>query len=170
VAQTRAALSANAEMILLYWDIGRMIAARQEQEGWGKGLLSRLATDLKNEIPEIKGFSERNLQLMIQFQSEYPSLFSIPKRPVAELPQAAQSTGNGGLTVVRRPAGQLTQGDPSSIAQRVVAQLSWGHNVILIQKVKDLATRLWYARQALEQGWSRDSLAAQIRNRAHERQ
>lgn len=34
-AQTRAMLSVNAELIQLYWDIGRIIAARQQQEGWG---------------------------------------------------------------------------------------------------------------------------------------
>ena len=84
-AQNRAVMSANAEMIRLYWDIGQMVAKRQGLEGWGKGLLRRLAVDLKDEIPEIKGFSERNLQLMIQFQREYPGLFAIPQRPVAEL-------------------------------------------------------------------------------------
>ena len=47
-AQHRAALSANAEMVLLYWDIGRLIAARQEHEGWGAGVIPRLAVDLKN--------------------------------------------------------------------------------------------------------------------------
>lgn len=48
-AQHRAALSANAELILLYWDIGRMVAARQKQEGCGAGVIPRLAVDLKNE-------------------------------------------------------------------------------------------------------------------------
>jgi hypothetical protein len=86
-AQNRAVMSANAEMISMYWDIGQMVAKRQGLEGWGKGLLRRLADDLKDEIPEIKGFSERNLQLMIQFQREYPGLFAIPQRPVAELPE-----------------------------------------------------------------------------------
>ena len=57
-AQNRALMSANAEMIRLYWDIGQMVAKRQGLEGWGKGLLRRLATDIKDEIPEIKGFSE----------------------------------------------------------------------------------------------------------------
>jgi len=47
--------------------------------------------------------------------------------------------------------------------------LTWAHNVILIQKVKDLPTRLWYARQAFEHGWSRDVLSLQIQSRAHER-
>jgi predicted nuclease of restriction endonuclease-like (RecB) superfamily len=41
--------------------------------------------------------------------------------------------------------------------------------VILIQKVKHLPTRLWYARKAFEHGWSRDVLSLQIQSRAHER-
>lgn len=47
-AQARAVRSANTELILLYWDIGRMIAARQSEEGWGSGVIPRLAADLKN--------------------------------------------------------------------------------------------------------------------------
>ena len=45
--------------------------------------------------------------------------------------------------------------------------MTWAHNVIRIQKVKDLPTRLWYARQAFEHGWSRDIFSLQIQNRAH---
>ena len=56
------------------------------------------------------------------------------------------------------------------MVQRAVVQLSWAHNVILIQKLKHVPTRLWYARQALKHGWSRDALTVQIQNRAHERQ
>ncbi len=47
--QLRANLSANAEMLATYWDIGKMIYQRQQQEGWGKGVVPRLAKDLKNE-------------------------------------------------------------------------------------------------------------------------
>ena len=54
--------------------------------------------------------------------------------------------------------------------QRTVAQLPWAHNVILIQKLNDLPTRLWYARQAIAQGWSRDTLTAMIKSNAHKRQ
>ena len=85
-AQHKAMLSANAEMILMYWDIGRMIAARQEREGWGAGVIPRLAVDLKNELPEEKGFSDTNLKRMVQFSREYPTLFPIGARPVAKLP------------------------------------------------------------------------------------
>jgi predicted nuclease of restriction endonuclease-like (RecB) superfamily len=46
----------------------------------------------------------------------------------------------------------------------------WSHHIVLIEKVKDFPTRLWYARQVVEQGWSREALIAQIKQRAHERQ
>jgi hypothetical protein len=52
--QTRAMLSANAEMIMTYWDIGRMIQERQVREGWGTSVIPRLARDLRNELPEVK--------------------------------------------------------------------------------------------------------------------
>ena len=73
-AQTKAVFSANAELILLYWDIGRMIHQRQKREGWGAAVIPRLARDIRNDLPEMKGFSERNLKRMIRFYREYPGL------------------------------------------------------------------------------------------------
>jgi predicted nuclease of restriction endonuclease-like (RecB) superfamily len=153
-AQHRAALSANAEMILLYWDIGRMIAARQEREGWGAGVIPRLAVDLKNDLPEEKGFSERNLGRMIAFFRAY----SILPQPVANLEISVspitENSGNQSPTILPQPVAQLETALAKSqflfflpIVQRSVAHLPWGHNVILIEKLKDLPTRLWYARQ-----------------------
>jgi predicted nuclease of restriction endonuclease-like (RecB) superfamily len=172
-AQHRVALSANAEMIRLYWDIGCLIAARQEREGWGAGVLPRLAVDLKNELPEEKGFSLRNLKLMVQFYRAYPERLAIGQRSVAQLIESSSSAEIGQPAVAQTdppPVPETHQFSAAPILQRAVVQLSWAHNVILIQKLKHLPTRLWYARQTLEQGWSRDTLAVQIKNRAHERQ
>lgn len=55
------------------------------------------------------------------------------------------------------------------IVQQAVAQFPWSHNVILLDKVRDAETRLWYARKACEEGWSRNVLAMQIEARLHER-
>jgi len=153
--QTRAVLSANAEMILTYWDIGRMILERQEREGWGASVIPRLSRDLRNELPEVKGFSERNIKLMVQFYREYPSLSPIGQRAVAQLTD-------------KRPAAQ--EQNDAELMQRLVAQLLWAQNVLLMQKVKDRPTRCWYAHAAIEQGWSRDILLHMIKGRAHERQ
>ncbi len=56
------------------------------------------------------------------------------------------------------------------IGQQPVAQIPWGHNIDLLDKLTDHDTRLWYATQTIENGWSRNVLAMQIKSRLHERQ
>ena len=63
-ARMSAALAANAELITLYLDIGREILARQTAEGWGTGFIERLAKDLRNTFPDMKGLSPRNFAYM----------------------------------------------------------------------------------------------------------
>jgi len=86
-AQTRAMLAVNAELVRLYWDIGQIIDQRQQHEGWGAGVIPRLAQALKNELPEVKGFSERNIGLMVRFYREYPDA-AILQAPLAKIPVA----------------------------------------------------------------------------------
>jgi predicted nuclease of restriction endonuclease-like (RecB) superfamily len=164
-AQVRTAMAGNASMLMLYWEIGGVLAERQKNEGWGAAVLPRLATDLHNDLPEMKGFSARNLRLMIQFFSEYPAFGPIWQRAVAKL----SDDFTGGKKVPPLMSQLPAESADAQIWQRAVAQLTWAHNVILIQKVKELPTRLWYARQAFEHGWSRDVLSLQIQSRAHER-
>ncbi len=57
-----------------------------------------------------------------------------------------------------------------AIVQQVVAQLPWGHNVRLLDRLSTNEERLWYARNAIEFGWSRNVLEIQIGTRLHERQ
>ncbi len=164
-AQVRTAMAGNASMLMLYWEIGGVLAERQKNEGWGAAVLPRLATDLHNDLPEVKGFSARNLRLMIQFFDEYPAFGPIWQRAVAKLSDDPTGGRKGLPPMPQLPA----ESADDQIWQRAVAQLTWAHNVILIQKVKDLPTRLWYARQTFEHGWSRDVLSLQIQSRAHER-
>lgn len=174
-AQRKAAFSANIEMILMYWDVGRLIAARQEQEGWGAGVIPRLAVDLKNDLPEQKGFSARNIGRMIAFFRAYPIvpqavalLGFTADAPILPPPVAKLGPVDvAGVTTVLRSD---EVGSAPLLAQLPVAEIPWSHNVILMEKLKDLPTRLWYARQVAEQGWSRDLLVAQIKSRLHERQ
>lgn len=56
-----------------------------KHEGWGAGVIPRLARELKNEMPELKGFSERNIKRMLAFFLAYPDLESIVTQPAAQL-------------------------------------------------------------------------------------
>ncbi|MEZ4267611.1 MAG: PDDEXK nuclease domain-containing protein [Myxococcota bacterium] len=130
-ARMRATLAANAELTLLYWDLGRAILERQEQEGWGAKVVDRLSVDLRRAFPDMKGLSPRNLKYMRTFAGAWPE---------------------------------------RSIVQQAVAQIPWGHNVRLLDKLGDPEVRLWYAKKARLHGWSRDVLVMQIETRLHDRQ
>ncbi len=84
-AQVKAALAVNQELILLYWQMGRDILLRQQQEGWGAKIIDRLAQDLKREFPDIKGFSSRNLKYMRAFAEAYPELLFV-QQVAAQIP------------------------------------------------------------------------------------
>lgn len=60
-AQYEALRAVNKELISLYWDIGRMIAERQQGKSWGTSVVEQLARDLQTEFPGIQGFSVQNL-------------------------------------------------------------------------------------------------------------
>lgn len=130
-AQQRAALAVNRELVLLYWQIGRDILARQAREGWGAKVIERLAHDLRTAFPDMKGFSRANLMYMRAFAEAWPQ---------------------------------------AEIVQQAVGQLPWGHNLVLLGKLKGPELRLAYARRAIEHGWSRNLLEIHIETRLLERE
>ncbi|OKZ11843.1 DUF1016 domain-containing protein [Parabacteroides sp. CH2-D42-20] len=136
LAQKKAIYAANEEMLTMYWDIGKLLSESQKQIGWGNNALEQLSNDLKNDYPKVKGFSPRNCRCMIQFYKEYNQELTIWQQPVAKL-------------------------EVSNLILPV-KQLSWSHNVILMQKVKDLKARYWYMIQCLKNGWGRNFLVEAI--------
>ncbi|MDF1660071.1 MAG: PDDEXK nuclease domain-containing protein [Verrucomicrobiales bacterium] len=162
-SRVRAHLAVNRERTLLYYDIGQMISLRQKEEGWGSAVIPRLAVDLKASFPEIKGFSERNLKRMIAFFREYPALAEKVPQAVAQAfdPSATESLHQPTEKVPQPVALLLPALDHS------VVQIPWGHNIVLIEKVKDLEARRFYAAKILENSWSRAVLVHQIESELH---
>lgn len=68
-AQYKAALSVNRELIVLYYNIGKII---NEHKVWGNRFIDNLAADIKLSFPSIKGYSVRNLKYMSKFAETYP--------------------------------------------------------------------------------------------------
>ncbi|MFB3891132.1 MAG: YhcG family protein [Phycisphaerae bacterium] len=144
-AQVKAALSVNRELVYLYWTIGRDIAQRQQQEGWGKAVVEQLASDLQKAFPGLEGFSARNIWHARAFYLAYAEDQEKLTQPVSE-------------------------SRPPSILKQPVSEIPWGHNIVLLQKLKDPAKRLWYAQQAIVNGWSRAMLVHWIESDLHARQ
>ena len=126
-SQQRALLAVNKELILLYWNIGSKILEAQDKEGWGAKIIETLSKELKNEFPDLTGFSSRNLKYMRNFAETYRDFLFV---------------------------------------QQVVAQIPWGHNLVLIEKIKSS----WYVLKTIENGWSRNTLVHQIESDLYSRQ
>ncbi len=69
-AKVRAAVAVNQQLVLLYWGIGKEILTRQQVEGWGSKVVERLAKDLRDEFPEMRGLSRTNLLYNARFCRE----------------------------------------------------------------------------------------------------
>ena len=84
-SRLKAQRTVNTELIELYWNIGHQILIRQEEQGWGSGVVKRLAEDLRAEFPDMTGLSQRNLQYMRSFARSW-AVGSIAQQPAAQLP------------------------------------------------------------------------------------
>lgn len=148
-SQFKAIISVNSVMLSLYWQVGHLILTQQQKLGWGSKVIEQLAKDIKKEFSDLEGFSPRNLRYMRQFAATYPDLLTPEKGMNA--PSAH---------------GIMEQ---MVIGQQVVAQLSWSHHVILMDKVSDAAERMFYIESAVSNGWSRNVLSLQIKSNLYGR-
>lgn len=170
--QTKAAAAVNRELILLYWHLGQKILLAQKTEGWGAGIVTRMAEDLADEFPDMGGFSERNLAYMLAFVEAWTP-GSILQQPVAELKKSFRVPASKlkRRTILQQPVAKLA---PQSAVipdapPEPLAQLPWSTNLILLHKLKEPKIRLWYAHKSVAHGWSRSVLSLQIESRLHER-
>lgn len=151
LAQQRAIYAANEEMLRMYWDIGGMLQQSQEADGWGKKTLQRLAVDLKNDYPEIKGLSVRNMQCMMQFFNEYNQELTMVKGAVSSITQSAIAQSDKDSKPITQST--LAQLDRYNFTLPV-KHLNWTHNLILMQQVKDIRARYWYMVQSITNHWT----------------
>ena len=127
-ARYKATTSVNKELIILYYNIGKIINAHK---AWGNKFIESLATDIAIDFPNAKGYSIRNLKYMAKFAEIYPD---------------------------------------EQFVQQVVAQIPWGHNIVLMDRFNDAKIRQWYIEKSIENGWSRNVLIHQIESGLYERQ
>src|SRR3954463_5083762 len=160
-ARIKAGLAANRELLALYWDIGRLILARQKKAGWGAKVIDRLSQDLQGEFPGQQGFSPRNLKYMRAFADAWPETV-IVHQPDAQRAELALGIVQAPLAPMERPV--------AAIVHQPGAQLPWKHHCLLLDKLDTPVHRLWYAAKAVEHGWSRNVLALQIDGGLHTRQ
>jgi predicted nuclease of restriction endonuclease-like (RecB) superfamily len=130
-AQLHAVQAVNRELLLLYWQIGRGILERQQQQGWGAKVIEQLSHDLHAAFPQMKGFSTRNLKYMRAFAISYPD-----ETFVQEV--LAQITWYHHITLLEKVKDEQER---LWYIQQAIAQ-GWSRNVLVMQ----IETHLYYRR------------------------
>lgn len=152
-AKLHTALNVNVGTLTLYWNIGKSILQKQEQEGWGKQVIEQLSKDLISRYPDDRGYSKRNLGYMKSFAMQYPD-FPFLQVPLAKLKE---------LPILQATLAKL-ESEGKDFVQVPLAQISWYHHISLLPKVKDEAERAYYITETAQNGWSRDVMLLQIDN------
>ena len=122
----------NSSVTQLYWNIGKRLASEKLEKGYGGKVVEQLSVDLKVEFPDTDGFSPRSLWDMKRFYEFYTESDQILPRPVAV--------------------------SDNNILPQVVAVLPWGHNRLILSKIKDRQEAIYYAEAAVKMGWTRNIL------------
>lgn len=145
----KVALAANGELIALYYEIGAQIVDRESHAQWGSGFIDAFSHDLRAAFPEIGGFSSKNLRYCRAFFRFYcdPAIW---QQAVAKLRESPWSGTEAELS-------------------RLLACIPWGHNIQIFTKCGSLVEARFYIAQTLEQGWSRDVLALQLKSNLYAR-
>jgi predicted nuclease of restriction endonuclease-like (RecB) superfamily len=140
-SQLKASVKVNAELMDLYWSMGRDIIEKQETAKWGDGFIKQLSADLKKEFPDIQGFSVRNIKYIRQWYVFYNQQNIVGQQAVAQF----------------------------ELVQQLVAQIPWGHNLKIISKCKSINEALFYINKTIELGWSRDTLDTHLKLNEYKR-
>ncbi len=148
-AQIKTALAANSSLIEFYWNLGREIFEKQQQAKWGSNFLDQLSKDLRQEFPQIKGFSTTNLKYCKLF---YRYVLIRPQSGDELKPEISHQFGDKTNLFINKELYQK------------MCTIPWGHTKLIIGKIKNSEQAKFYIQQTIENGWSRDVLALQIKS------
>ena len=174
-SRAKAALSVNEQLIVMYWQLGQMIVAKQKEHQWGDTVIEKLSADLQKAFPEMKGFSRANLynckkwvlfygnkkvqQAVGQMQKQLPAKKVQP--PVGQMQKQLP------FKIVQPPVGQFKPAVKKILL--LVTQIPWSHNIIIIEKTNSIDEALFYIKQTIENNWSRNMLLNQVALQLHKR-
>lgn len=148
-AQIKAAVKVNTEKLRFNWSIGRDLVMRKAEEKWGSGVVEQLSLDLQEAFPKDKGFGCRNLWNMKKWYQCFSSKESLEK--LHQLGAELHQRGNYGLM-------KLHQLGAESDFPSVLGLVPWRHQVDIVTKCKSVDEAVFYLRECILGGWSRQTL------------
>ena len=164
-SQIKASVKVNNIVLQFYWELGKDISDKAVENKYGNGFYAALCRDLRHELPNATGLSERNLRYTKKFYLLYSSKYNF-------LQQLAAKNESGKLQQLAAKSDYKVI-EQSEIGQFISCLFSvpWGHHIMIIDKCSnDVDKALFYIRQIVENGWSRNMLLNFMNSGLYERQ
>ena len=143
-AQVKASVKVNSELIAFAWELGRDLATKRMEENWGSGIVEQVSLDLRNEYPNTKGFSVRNLWDMkrwyLFFASNSELLCKLQKL------ETVLDRYNEKLRQVAAVADSVVHDEKlrQAVAELAFPQafgfVPWGHHILIVRKSKSIGS------------------------------
>ena len=163
-SQVKAAVKVNHVVLQFYWELGKDICNKEAENKYGSKFYAALSRDLRNEMPDAEGLSERNLRYTKKFYQLYSQKIRILQ----------QIAANSGSEILQQPAAKFNTEFSQQVAnqlKRDIFSIPWGHHMLLIDKfLTEPQKALFYVQQVIENGWSRNVLHNYIDSSLYERQ
>lgn len=163
-SQVKAAVKVNHVVLQFYWELGKDICNKEAENKYGSKFYAALSRDLRNEMPDAEGLSERNLRYTKKFYQLYSQ----------EIRILQQFAANSGSEILQQPAAKFNTEFSQQVAnqlKRDIFSIPWGHHMLLIDKfLTEPQKALFYVQQVIENGWSRNALHNYIDSSLYERQ
>ena len=153
----------------MYWDLGKEISERSFENTYGSGFFKQLSQDLRNEFPEIKGFSSSNLRFFEIFYQFY-------SQEVTNLQQVVREFKIDDKPNLQQVVGEF-KSEENQNRQQLVGEfpqklflIPWGHHIQIFTKCKNVTEALFYINKTVENGWSRAVLLNMISGNLYQSQ
>lgn len=150
-AQIKAAVKVNAEKLAFNWSLGRDLVIRKAEETWGSGVVEQLSFDLKEAFPFDKGFGTTNLWAMKKWYLFFSSQDASEK--LHQLGGELQQANIQRIIKLHQLGGEIVSNFPL-----VLSLVPWRHQVNIITKCKSVDEAVFYLKESILNGWSRQTL------------
>lgn len=175
-ARSRAFSKVNAELVLLYYHVGRIVSEKVAAGSWGDGTVNELAGYIGHHIPGLKGFNRRGIYRMKQFFETYApgsacdTLWQVSKTDhVSLLATLLSETTNLGKVSPLATQIQHHDNPPTDFISTLLVNISWANHLEIFSAVKSPDQQLFYLLMCIKEKWSKLELRRQIQTAAYER-
>ena len=159
-AQIKAAVKVNTEKLAFNWSVGRDLVIRKAEETWGSGVVEQLSFDLQEAFPLDRGFGTTNLWAMKKWYLFFSSSEATEK--LHQLGGELQLANSQRIIKLHQVGAEIDTDFPP-----ILGLVPWRHQVNIITKCKSVNEAVFYLKECILNGWSRQTLDNSLKANLH---